>query len=156
MQWISKNVPKWFRLLFIRYQQSVTTGMLTVMFSSVSPGTLIFRMIGFISTLVTSSLNHTSIQRYRQFTQFPITVEHALGFPVFTSRLLATDLKTETSTSNHYEVILLFRLQPFRNLGTKHSHTSSLRLTRDCPWTNSVKVKVKVKFKVILRLTISQ
>jgi hypothetical protein len=39
------------------------------------------------------------------------TVAHALGFPVFTSRLLTTDLNTETSTSNHSEVFLLFRLQ---------------------------------------------
>jgi hypothetical protein len=37
-------------------------------------------------------------------------VAHAVGFCVFTSRLLATDLKTENSTSNHYEVLLLFRL----------------------------------------------
>jgi hypothetical protein len=95
-------------------------------------------MFGFISTSVTSSLNHTSIQPYRQFAQFPISVAHALGFPVFTSRLLATDFNTETSTSNHYEVFLLFLLQLLWNLGTEHSHTSSLRLTRDCPWTNSV------------------
>jgi hypothetical protein len=31
---------------------------------------------------------------------------HTLGFSVFTSRLLATDLNTETSASNHYEVFL--------------------------------------------------
>jgi hypothetical protein len=31
---------------------------------------------------------------------FPFTVAHSLGFPVFTSRLLATDLITETITSN--------------------------------------------------------
>jgi hypothetical protein len=41
---------------------------------------------------------------------FQSTVAHALGFPVFTSRLLATDLNTETSISDHYEVFLLFRL----------------------------------------------
>jgi hypothetical protein len=38
------------------------------------------------------------------FHTFQFTVAHALGFPVFTSRLLATDLNTETITSNHYEV----------------------------------------------------
>jgi hypothetical protein len=41
------------------------------------------------------------------------TVEHALGFSVCTRRLLATDLNTETSTSDHYEV------QPLWNLGTQ-------------------------------------
>jgi hypothetical protein len=35
---------------------------------------------------------------------FQFTVAHALGFSVSSSRLLATDLNTETSTSNHYEV----------------------------------------------------
>jgi hypothetical protein len=44
------------------------------------------------------------------YSYFQFTVAHARGFSVFTSRLLATDLSTETSTSNHYEV-LLFRLQ---------------------------------------------
>jgi hypothetical protein len=79
-------------------------------------------MIGFISALVTSSLNHTLIQRYPWFTHFPVTVVHALGFSVFTSRILATDLNTETSTSTpHHEVFLIFRLQSLWNLGTKNS-----------------------------------
>jgi hypothetical protein len=52
---------------------------------------------------------------------FQFTVAHALGFQVFTSRLLATDLNTENSTSNHYEVFLLFRLQSLWNLGIKNS-----------------------------------
>jgi hypothetical protein len=39
------------------------------------------------------------------------TVAHALGFSVFTSRLLATGLNTETSTSNHCEVFLSLLLQ---------------------------------------------
>jgi hypothetical protein len=43
---------------------------------------------------------------------FQFTVAHALGFLVSTSRLLASDLNTETSTSNHYEVFL-FRLYFF-------------------------------------------
>jgi hypothetical protein len=42
---------------------------------------------------------------------FQLTAAHALGFSVFTSRLLATDLNSETSASDHYEVFLLFRLQ---------------------------------------------
>jgi hypothetical protein len=56
-------------------------------------------MIGFIGTSVTSSLNHTQLQRYRRFTQFQFTAGHALGFSVCTSCLLATDLNTETGTS---------------------------------------------------------
>jgi hypothetical protein len=56
----------------------------------------------------TLSLNHSAIADLHNF-QF--TVAHALGFSVSTSRLLATDLNTETSTSNHYEAFLLFRLQ---------------------------------------------
>jgi hypothetical protein len=70
-----------------------------------------------IGTSVTSSLNYNqynsylqSIQHYRWFTHFQFTIAHALGFWISTSRLLATDLKTETSTSNHYYV-LLFCLQ---------------------------------------------
>jgi hypothetical protein len=52
---------------------------------------------------------------------FLFTVAHELGFSAFTSRLLATDLNTETSTSNHYEVFLLLRLQLLWNLGPKNS-----------------------------------
>jgi hypothetical protein len=66
---------------------------------------------------------------------------HTLGFPVFTTRLLATDLNTETSTSNHYEVFLPFCLQSLWNLGIKKffwTDSYRLRLTRNCPWTNSV------------------
>jgi hypothetical protein len=37
---------------------------------------------------------------------FQFTAEYALRFSVSTSRLLATDLNTETITSNHYEVLL--------------------------------------------------
>jgi hypothetical protein len=60
------------------------------------------RMSGFISSLVTHSFNYTQI--YRQYSAiahlhtFQFTVAHALGFSVSTSRLLATDLNTETST----------------------------------------------------------
>jgi hypothetical protein len=78
-------------------------------------------MIAFINTLVTSSLSHTEIHLYRRFAHFPISVAHALGFPVFTSRHRATDYNTETSTSNHYKVFLIFHLQSLWNLGTKNS-----------------------------------
>jgi hypothetical protein len=42
---------------------------------------------------------------------FEFTVEHELGFSVFSSRLLATDLHAETSTSNHDEVFMPFLFQ---------------------------------------------
>jgi hypothetical protein len=42
---------------------------------------------------------------------FQFTVAHALGLSVFTSRILATELNTETSTSNRYEVFLPFLVQ---------------------------------------------
>jgi hypothetical protein len=52
---------------------------------------------------------------------FHFTVAHALGFFVYTSRFLATDVNIETRTPNRYEVFLLFRFQSLRNLGTKNS-----------------------------------
>jgi hypothetical protein len=51
----------------------------------------------------------------------------ALGFSVFTDRLLATDLKTESSISNHYEVFLSFLLQSPRDLRTQ------IKTLLECP-----------------------
>jgi hypothetical protein len=68
-------------------------------------------MIGFISTSVTSFLNPAYYRTVADIHNFQSTVAHALGFPVLTSHLPATDLNTETNTSNHWEVFLLFRLQ---------------------------------------------
>jgi hypothetical protein len=85
-------------------------------------------MIGFISASVTSSLNHTYYSAIADLHTFQFTVAHTLGFSVSTSRLLATDLNTETSTSNLYEVFLPFLVQPLRNLGT---HLKPL-LAADC------------------------
>jgi hypothetical protein len=70
-------------------------------------------MIGFIGTwlqsvLITINTTHT----YKLYSAiddlqtFQFTAAHALGFSLYTSRLLATDLNTETITSNYYEVIL--------------------------------------------------
>jgi hypothetical protein len=63
-------------------------------------------VIGFISTLVTHSLLITL--RYMQYravadvlTHCQFTVANALGFSIFSSRLLATDLNKGTSTSDH-------------------------------------------------------
>jgi hypothetical protein len=68
-------------------------------------------MIGFVGTSVTSSLNHTYFSAIADLHNLQFTITHALGFSVFISRLLATDLNTETSTSNHYEVFLPFLVQ---------------------------------------------
>jgi hypothetical protein len=85
-------------------------------------------VIGFINNLqVVTTVNYYNIT---DFHTFQSTVAHALGFSVSTS-LLATDLNTETSTSNHYEIILLFHLQSLWNLGTKKSSDSLLQLTTD-------------------------
>jgi hypothetical protein len=59
-------------------------------------------MIGFISASVTHSLLITL--KYRQYSTiadlhtFKFTVARALGFPVFSSHLMATELNTETIT----------------------------------------------------------
>jgi hypothetical protein len=76
-------------------------------------------MIGFIGTSVTSSRNYTYYSAIADLHNLHFAVTHALGFSVLTSRLLATDLDTQTSTSIHYEVFLLFLLQSLWNLGTQ-------------------------------------
>jgi hypothetical protein len=75
-------------------------------------------MIGFISTSV-MSLNYNQYSAIADLHNLQFTVAHALGFSVFISHLLATDLNTETVTSNHYEVYLPFLIQSPWNLGTQ-------------------------------------
>jgi hypothetical protein len=53
-------------------------------------------MIGFISTSVTRSLNYTYYNTVADLHIFPFNVAYALGFSVFTSRLLAKYFNTET------------------------------------------------------------
>jgi hypothetical protein len=65
-------------------------------------------MIGFISTSLTIYFNYNQYSAIADLHTFQFTAAHALGFSVSTSRLLATYLNTETSTSNHYEVSLPF------------------------------------------------
>jgi hypothetical protein len=76
-------------------------------------------MIGFINTSVTIYFNCNQYSAIADLHTFQFTVSQALGFPVFTSRLLATDLNTETSTSNHHEVFMPFLVQSPWNLGTQ-------------------------------------
>jgi hypothetical protein len=76
-------------------------------------------MIEFIRTSFTISLNYNQYSAIADLHSLQFTVEHALGFSVSTSRLLATDLNTETSTSNHYEVFVPFLVQSPWNLGTQ-------------------------------------
>jgi hypothetical protein len=63
-------------------------------------------MIGFIGTSFKSYLNHTYYSAIANFHNFQFTISHTHYDSVSTSRLLATDLNTETSISNHYEVFL--------------------------------------------------
>jgi hypothetical protein len=65
-------------------------------------------MIGFIWTPYTlTNLGTTADYRATaDFHTLQFIVAHALGFSVSTSRSLATDLNTGTTTSIHYEVFL--------------------------------------------------
>jgi hypothetical protein len=63
-------------------------------------------MIRFISTSLTSSLNHNYYSAIADLHNLEFTVTHSLGFSFSGSRLLATNFNTETITSNHYEVFL--------------------------------------------------
>jgi hypothetical protein len=68
------------------------------------------------------NFNSKLLNRLRlNFVLEPYITAHALGISFSTSRLLEIDLNTEISASNHYEVFLLFRLQPLWNIGTKNS-----------------------------------
>jgi hypothetical protein len=71
------------------------------------------RMIGLIGTLVTTSLNYSQYSAIADLRTVHFTVAHALGFS--SSRLLATDLNTETSSSKHYEILLAFLVQSLWN-----------------------------------------
>jgi hypothetical protein len=74
--------------------------------------------IYYIGTLVKISLNYNQYSAIADLHNLQFTVAHAVGFPVFTL-LLVTDINTETSTSNHYEVFSPFLVQSPWNLGTQ-------------------------------------
>jgi hypothetical protein len=50
-------------------------------------------MIGFIGTLVTTSLNYNQYSAVADLYNLNFTVAHPLEFSVYTSRLLITELK---------------------------------------------------------------
>jgi hypothetical protein len=76
-------------------------------------------MIGFIGTSFTVCLTYNQYIAMADLHNLQFTVAHALGFLVSTSRLLETDLNTETSTSNRYEVFLQSLVQSPWNLRTQ-------------------------------------
>jgi hypothetical protein len=53
-------------------------------------------------------LYHTYYNAIADLRNLEFNVTHAVGFSVSTGRLLATDLNTEISILNHYEVFLPF------------------------------------------------
>jgi hypothetical protein len=76
-------------------------------------------MFAFIDISVTNSLNHTYYSAIADLHNLKFIVADALGFSVSTSCLLAMDLNTETSTSNHYDVFLTFLVQSPWNFRTQ-------------------------------------
>jgi hypothetical protein len=60
-------------------------------------------MIGLLTPSFTNTLKYKQYSAIADLHNFHFIVAHALGFSVSTSRYLAMDLNTETSTSNHCE-----------------------------------------------------
>jgi hypothetical protein len=89
-------------------------------------------MTGFISTSFTISRNHTYYSVIADLQNLQFTIAHALGFSVSSSRPLAADLNTETSTSNRHEVFLPFLVRSPWYLGTQ------LKTFLDCKQTHVV------------------
>jgi hypothetical protein len=116
-------------------------------------------MIGFISTLVTISLLITL--KYRQYSAiidlytFHFTVAHALGFSVLPSRLLATDLNTESITSDHYEFLLPFLVQSLWNSAALNTELPVAVFHQELTRKGTALLK-SVKVKVTLLLTIGR
>jgi hypothetical protein len=53
---------------------------------------------------VSTSPNYNQYSAIADLRSLQFNLEHALRFSLSTTRLLATDLNTETIASNHYEV----------------------------------------------------
>jgi hypothetical protein len=102
-------------------------------------------MIEFISTLVTTSLNYSQYRKYSAIADlhtFHFTVAHALGFSVFTSHLLATDLNTETITvSLSHTLQILHIIKVFKSHAkSSHNELSVTIFHREIRTQNSVTV----------------
>jgi hypothetical protein len=70
--------------------------------------------IGFINALyIHTTRAYRQLQRYRYSAHFQFTVVHALGFPVFTSRILATDLSQSHCNFKSHVKSSWHRLIPF-------------------------------------------
>jgi hypothetical protein len=69
----------------------------------------------------TITLNYNQYSVIADLHAFQLPVAHAVGFSVSTNRLLATNFKTETITSNHYEVFLPFPAAAHSEYSTKFS-----------------------------------
>jgi hypothetical protein len=117
-------------------------------------------MIGFISTLVTISLNHIYYRQYSAIADlhtFQFTDAYAPGFPVFTSRLLATDLRTETITISLDYTLQVRHINKVFKSHVKSSQAdllySSVLLV---PIRSELTSQRQVQVEVTLRLTVSQ
>jgi hypothetical protein len=120
-------------------------------------------MIGFISTSITVSLNYNQWNAIADLHNLQFTVVHELGFLVSISRLLATDLNAETVASNHCEVFsssvtLYFYVLRTRSILVLVLSAVLYLLTYLRSWAlkSCSFYCYKVKFKVTLRLTVSQ
>jgi hypothetical protein len=89
-------------------------------------------MIGFIGTSITSSYNRTYYSAISDLLNLQFNVAYALGFSVFTSRLLATDLNAETSTSNHYEIFFPLFSRPGTSELNQNFRSGYLNWTAVC------------------------
>jgi hypothetical protein len=85
------------------------------------------RMVRFINTLVTISLNYSQYSDIAVFTHFQFTVAHGLGFFVSTSRLLETDLNTGSITVSLNYIHMKSSLHLLR----LHRSTENWQLTTD-------------------------
>jgi hypothetical protein len=106
---------------------------------------VLVRMMGFISTLVTTSPNHIYYRQYSAIADlhtYQFTAAHALGFSVFTSYLLATDINTETRTiSLSHTPQILQKIKVFKS----HPPFSSLySQLLNPPWLSTLTLSLKL------------
>jgi hypothetical protein len=85
-------------------------------------------MIGFIATSVTISLNYNQYRAIAHLLTFQSNFAHALGLSVSTSRPLATDLNTETSTQSLWSLLVISC-----SIALKPRNSTELRLLLSLP-----------------------